>query len=188
MINRYCSKTLVVIFLLLCSFSIKAQTGTQAEKLMTALKGKDRTNAVTLVQSIDSANYRDKDNFSLLMAASMRGYTEVVLVLLDKGAALDFQSNKGETALMEASHQGQTEVVKILLDRGANMDLQSNLGGTALMKASQEGHIEVVRLLLERGANSKLKSKKGRTAYDYADDYSKNKVIRTMLYNDMKKK
>jgi ankyrin repeat protein len=182
------SKALIVIILLLFSNLIWAQKVTVYLKLMDALKAKDLKNALTLVQNIDSVNYRDKDNFSLLMIASKQGYPDVVKVLLEKGALLDLQSNNGETALMEAAHQGYSEIVKILAESGANLDLQTNIGGTALMKASQEGHIEVVRLLLEKGANSKLKSKKGRTAYDYADDYSKNKVIRTMLLNDMKKK
>ena len=94
---------IIAVFLLCSTNGIQAQTDTQAEKLVKALKTTDCTSAKVIVASIDSVDYMDKDNFSLLMYASAYGCIEVVKALLEKGAKLDLQKNTGETALMMAS-------------------------------------------------------------------------------------
>jgi ankyrin repeat protein len=181
--KKYCSTHLITAFLLLCITGIQAQTGTQAEKLMKALKAKDLANALVTAQNIDSVNYRDNSGRSLLMCASENGYTEVCKILLNKGANLDLQASNGVTALNLASQNGHKEVVKLLLEKGAKMDLQAKIGVTALIMAAQEGYIQIVKFLLEKGANPNLKDNTGKTAYDYA----KNNEIKTLLTNYMKK-
>ena len=49
------------------------------------------------------------------MAAILNGHTEVVKLLLEKGAQVDIQDSSGWTALMDAGLKGHTEVVKLLL-------------------------------------------------------------------------
>eukprot|EP00964_Phaeocystis_antarctica_P122364 scaffold86016_cov63-Phaeocystis_antarctica.AAC.3 len=50
-----------------------------------------------------------------LLLASEKGDTEVVKLLLDKGASVDEKDQDGDTALMLAIQEGHTEVVKLLL-------------------------------------------------------------------------
>lgn len=107
---------------------------------MNLLKREDLKKALTLVQNVDDANYSDKDNSSLLMLGSLKGYPEVCKILLDKGAKLDLQANDAFTALMVASQEGHTEFMKLLLDKGAKLDLQDTDGWTALMRASHIIH------------------------------------------------
>ena len=82
-------------------------------------------------------NTRDNEHSSpALMSASYHGHTEIVKLLLDKGADPNIQNEDGETALMKASEEGHTEIVKLLLAKGADPNaLSIPLGETALMKS-----------------------------------------------------
>ena len=66
----------------------------------------------------------EDDRWSALMIASHDGHTEVVKLLLDKGAQVNMQGKDGGSALMIASQNGHTEVVKLLLDKGAQVDAE----------------------------------------------------------------
>ena len=66
------------------------------------------------------------------MTASLKGHTEIVKALLDKGADVNAKSKDGVTALMWASQDGHTEIVKaLLIDKGADVNAKSEKGWTA---------------------------------------------------------
>ena len=48
------------------------------------------------------------------MRASLHGHTKIVRLLLEAGASVNNQNERGETALMFASEYGHTEIVKLL--------------------------------------------------------------------------
>jgi uncharacterized protein len=128
---------MIALFLSLCISNIKAQTGTQTEKLIKELKEKDLTNALKTVQNIDNVNYKDSDGFTILMYASSIGSIDICRILLDKGAQLDLQDIDDATALILASINGHTEGVRLLLEKGANPDLKDNEGKTAINYAKK---------------------------------------------------
>jgi ankyrin repeat protein len=53
------------------------------------------------------------------MAASGGGLTELVKLLLDKGANINAKSDDGTTALILAVRNGKPEVEKLLREKGA---------------------------------------------------------------------
>ena len=57
---------------------------------------------------------------------------EAAKLLIENGADLGLQTEKGETALMYAIKRGFTDIAKKLIDKGANLDLEDNDGITAL--------------------------------------------------------
>ena len=130
---------------------------------------------------LDKAN---KGGYTALQLASMRGHTEVVKLLLDRGASVDEKGEDGDTALMRASYGGHTEVVKLLLDRGASVDEKDTDGNTALMLASQNSHTEVVKLLLDRGASLTEKNNDGDTALVAVNDKNGNTAILALVEFD----
>ena len=73
--------------------------------------------------------------------ATVTGYTEIVNILLDKGADVNTQGwgSRGN-ALEAASRNGHTEIVKILLDQGADMNAMDEIYENALEAASLNGH------------------------------------------------
>lgn len=82
-----------------------------------------------------------------------RDRTEIVQLLLEKGADVRAKSDDGETALLDAARHGYTEIVQLLLERGADVNAKTKYAPTTpLNEASQEGFADVVRLLLENGA------------------------------------
>ena len=59
---------------------------------------------------------------------------EVIKFLVEHGANVDIQNDKGKTALMLAGEN--TDAVRALIEMGANLDLRDNEGNTAMMSGS----------------------------------------------------
>ncbi|KAI1120591.1 ankyrin repeat-containing domain protein [Nemania abortiva] len=95
-----------------------------------------------------------------LSIAAYRGHIEVVRLLLDAGADVNFTVEldpgiDAPTALVEAACEGHLHIVKLLLDRGASVDPEEQLeeGATALQYAAIHGHFKMAQLLISRGAD-----------------------------------
>ncbi|MFV0542851.1 MAG: ankyrin repeat domain-containing protein [Marinicella pacifica] len=75
-----------------------------------------------------------KDPFggsSPLISAALFNQPEIVTLLLDAGANIDFKNNDGSTALHVAAFFCRPDIVKLLLNRGADKSLLNNSGSTA---------------------------------------------------------
>lgn len=101
-----------------------------------------------------------------LHLAARHGYTEVVELLLARGAAIDFGDCYGTTSLHIAILANHLPVVGLLMTRGANLGLFvgcENFSGiadfndedtsvaTPMLLAAYEGHLEIVEKLLNAG-------------------------------------
>jgi uncharacterized protein len=119
-----------------------------------------------------------------LMRAAKAGDTEVVKVLLAKGADPKLTTRFGMTPLMAAAGLGTKEedttgrkkteaeaiaAIKLCLDAGADVNAIDNQGDTALHGAAQKGDDQVVQFLVDHGAKLDIKDKKGRTPLDAAN-------------------
>jgi len=175
--------TLITLFLVIVVNGIRAQTDKKGEDLTEALEAKDCIKATSLVKSIESVDYRDKDANSLLIYAVYFNCKDVINTLLEKKVGLDLQNTDGVTALFVASQEGNTDVVKLLLDNGAKLDLQKTDGATALFIASQDGLTDVVKILLDRGAKVNLTDSNGVTALIIASKNGHTEVVKLLLDN-----
>jgi len=75
-----------------------------------------------------------KDPFggsSPLITAALFDKKEIVIILIEAGADLNFKNNDGSTALHTAAFFCRPEIVKILLDNGINKTIKNNTGSTA---------------------------------------------------------
>ena len=102
------------------------------------------------------------------MGAAVRGHTETVRALLEKGAEVNAKGNTGRTALMEAALEGYTETVRTLLEKGAEVNAKDNAGWTPLFWAAFSRRTDTVRALLEKGADVNAKNKYDDTALIHA--------------------
>ena len=103
---------------------------------------------------VEFVDQKDRDDLLLYtINQSKTQPTEIVRVLLDKGANVNQPTNY-KTALMHAADKGYTEIVSLLLSKGAQVNVQTD-EGTALMEAVSSGHTEVVKILLSAGADIK---------------------------------
>ena len=78
-------------------------------------------------------------------------HSEIVKLLISKGANVNIQNAYGATLLHSASRKGDSSLVKILLSNGAKPNIKDNDGKTPLDIAIKEGHSEIVIILKEHG-------------------------------------
>jgi hypothetical protein len=92
-------------------------------------------NIEALKQHIEAGtNINEKDPFggsSPLISAALFDKPEMVKILLDAGADINFQNNDGSTALHTAAFFCRPEIVKTLIDKKADKTLKNKFGATA---------------------------------------------------------
>ncbi|KFP70703.1 PREDICTED: ankyrin repeat and SOCS box protein 3-like [Acanthisitta chloris] len=91
-----------------------------------------------------------------LHQAAFQGSTEIMKVLLEKGASKNYRDDFGITPLFVAAQYGQLESLRLLVSHGADINCQAKDKATPLLIAAQEGHLECVKLLLTAGADPNL--------------------------------
>jgi ankyrin repeat protein len=104
--------------------------------------------------------------------------------LIEAGADVNAQDNRGYTALIRASGWRYTEIVKLLIEAGADVNAKAEWNGrTALIHASASGdeYIETVKLLIEAGADVNAQDKYGYTALMAASQEGYEKVTKLLI-------
>ncbi|GBG34857.1 Ankyrin repeat and protein kinase domain-containing protein 1 [Hondaea fermentalgiana] len=92
----------------------------------------------------------------------------IIQWLIELGANLDLQDDKGWTALTYAVRNNQPDRAQLLVERGAKLDLKDNEGLTALIFACRNNQHTTAKLLIEGGANLDLQDANGWTALTWA--------------------
>lgn len=122
--------------------------------------GKKRYEAVLVLlsqkpirQSINNAD--EMGGIALLLAAG-RGYTDIVRLLLQKGANVNVNSKSGYTALIEAVRGGHQGVVKELLKRGVCVNKTMGTDGATALDFLKDKNSELGKLLKNKGAKTKV--------------------------------
>ncbi|XP_031779288.1 protein TANC2 isoform X2 [Nasonia vitripennis] len=95
---------------------------------------------------------RDPVGRSALSLAASEGHTNLIDLLLDKGAVLEDTDKEGLTALAWACVRGRLNAAQSLIERGADVNACDKTGRTPLDLAAFQGNPKLVQLLLERGA------------------------------------
>jgi ankyrin repeat protein len=87
-----------------------------------------------------------------LQAAAVKGDTDTVKAMLDKGAKVDARDENGGTALGHAVWFGHLDTVRLLIDRGADVNAGKRDGSTPLQLANSSNHPEIAEVLKKAGA------------------------------------
>jgi ankyrin repeat protein len=116
-----------------------------------------------------------------LMNAAKGGDKTAVQNVINRGADVNEQSNKGKTALMFAASEGHTDVARSLIEHGAKVDVADHYGTTALIVASTSGHDEIVALLLEHNANPNARDQSGSAPLVNAVYFGHTKTVKLLL-------
>ena len=95
--------------------------------------------------------------YTALMVASKNGHKEIVELLVNAGADVNFKNNLHETALMFACQKKDNiEIVKILVNAGANVNDFDDIGitynSTVLNKAIEYNNLDIAKYLVKKGA------------------------------------
>ncbi|XP_076684261.1 uncharacterized protein LOC143377154 [Andrena cerasifolii] len=139
--------------------------------LRAALEKKHTQVAKLLLTSGSKVNsrYKSPSNTALHFAA-LNGDTEIVQMLLDRGANVDAKNVHSKTPLHNAVQSMEAKMISLLLNRGANVDAADKSGVTPLHIAVGKNNKELTTLLLSRGANVEGKGNNARTSRRIAAD------------------
>jgi len=138
--------------------------------LFAAQQGDVESGGTLLHAGADVNDGRKTDRMTALMVAAASGYTELSVLLMDRGANPSLVDQGGYTALHYAALDPKSAaLVKALLDRGANpnarttRDTRANTtsgvslkGATPLFLAASRGHVDTVRALVAGGADPSI--------------------------------
>ena len=92
---------------------------------------------------------------SPLVAAARRGYHDLVVRMLDAGAAIDSTGHDGATAFYGAARAGHVELAKLLLARGAAVDAVVERGPAPLEAVVESRDPELVRTVAARSRDTR---------------------------------
>jgi len=110
----------------------------QEETLFKAATRGERQKVVQLLEEgIDVNAHDEKEGVTALILAAIAGHSDIVELLLSKGADINAQDRKGVTALMYAVSMNRKKVVEMLLNSGVDVTVKDNAGYTALMVAEE---------------------------------------------------
>ena len=187
-------------------------TGCEEGRLFSAAASGDLDEVKRLVVGcgVDPNVKEDDYGATPLHVAAEYGYSEIVEVLLEHGAAPNIREKYGDTPLHYAAMFGNSKVVEVLLEHGADPNARNNFGrtplhyaaafdypkvvkllhkkdlsdydATPLQGAAEFNYPEVVKLLLDHGANPNIQENRyGWTPLHYAAENCHVDVARVLL-------
>jgi len=121
------------------------------------------------------------DEYILLYNACQKGHITIVRYLVNLGANIHKEYNKGETLLFSACEGGNEALVKYLVELGADIHKVNNDGETPLFKACENGHKDVGKYLVEQGADLNKVNNDGKTPLFIANKNGYNDIGKYLI-------
>lgn len=134
--------------------SVNQPLAKPAQRIYTAVQSNDLKAAQKLIKTPELANTKDGLGTPMLQLAAQKGNSDMVRLLLDRGANPDQMNRVGMVPLAFAARFGHTRCVELLLQAGAD---PSKTGETyqltAMMGAAASGDLGIAQRLFEAGAD-----------------------------------
>ncbi|KAF3399901.1 Ankyrin repeat domain-containing protein 50 [Penicillium rolfsii] len=103
-------------------------------------------------------NFCNSDGRTSIFFAVECRPTDLLRLLIDKGALLDWMDNEGRTSLLLAAELGHLDHVRILVESNADINLPDLKGWTPLFWAVSRQHLETAKYLLLIGDTGSAES------------------------------
>ena len=131
--------------------------------------------------------------------------SDIIKLLIEKGASLDIQNDTGKTALMYSIMFDRIDIVTLLLEKGASLDNKDHHGRTAMMYAvfqryvnhgetrctsspfHGDSHYEkfndshIIELLIEKGASLDIQDNEGKTALTISQEKGNEEIVEYIM-------
>ena len=148
-----------VLIVIAALFGTAAPDLSRAGPLHDAARSGDVGRAVELISGGADVEALDDAVLTPLVVAALHGKTEMVQLLLDRGARPDTRDGNGFSALHAAAHGGHCDVVLILLELDVDVNDQNNRASiTPLHAAAERNFVLIAEKLLDNGADQTLRS------------------------------
>ena len=113
--------------------TLKIKTETELKnKLFEAVRDNNISEVEKALSLRADVNSADNDDWTLLICACWRGYTDIVKLLIKHGADVNLIDCDGNTALINACWNGHIDIAKLLIEYGADINIRYRSGQTAL--------------------------------------------------------
>ena len=107
-----------------------------------------------LLQRQVNLNAHSKSSISALRIAISENRKNIVTLLINHGADINYSNQNYGTALQAAALQSEDiSIFEFLLERGANVNARSGKYGTALIAAASKNNVRAIELLVGAGAD-----------------------------------
>ncbi|XP_026811034.1 protein fem-1 homolog B-like [Rhopalosiphum maidis] len=116
-----------------------------------------------------------------LWCAAGTGSIEVVKILVENGANVNFLTETKSSPLRAACYLGHLNIVEYLVEHGANVNITNIYNSTCLMIASHNNHKEVVEYLLIKGADINKQTNCGSTAMHFAAQADNLEIAKLLI-------
>jgi len=161
--NKIKATSLLVILSFSVFFSScgNQRIGTPEEQIVSAVVDGDIEAVRELLKNGVSANTRDKDFDEIdkgapiiffAAAREMPEHFEIVKLLVENGAEINFYHDTAYTPLMTAIENNNVETVNFLLASGADLEMWFPITGSPLSRATKLNHTEIMAVLKSHGA------------------------------------
>jgi ankyrin repeat protein len=123
---------------------------------------------------LQSMNVRDIQGYTPLHRAAAFGHSDIVWLLLSKGAQLDVKNSLAENitpmhaALSIPDSATARATAAPLLCNGVDPNAKLTDNRAPLHTATESGHVQLAEILLRKGADPEARDARGRTALDIA--------------------
>lgn len=148
----------------LLDFGIKINHRDKSGKtaLIYAIASKNRDMTAFLLTKGADVNARVGWNFPLIHAVSSQDI-EVIKLLLENKASVNFENRNKITPLMKATKKADIDVLELLLKAGADINYRNSLGKTVLMYALGSKGKEILNFFIKNGADINAKDNEGKS-------------------------
>ncbi len=170
-------------YLLSVGANVKALDESGGSLLMTAMHGGDPIIIKMILQAgVDINQPNDYGHTPLTVAAQLPDRENIVKLLLDLGANLEYKAGKNKnTALIVAGDRNLVENMKVLMAAGADIETKNVFGSTPFVMAASYEMPDAMRLLIEAGADIDHIENDGDTALLVATYHRDTEVIKILL-------
>ena len=122
--------------------------------------------------------------WTALIWAARSGQTEMVRLLLGRGADINAITKDGFTALVHAVSNKHTETAQLLFEHGADPNLTEDGVSPALPIAAGHGLTDLVRAILDRGGKIDALDDNGHNALNNAVAHNESKTLELLFEYD----
>lgn len=184
-------RSVIILFILILG-PHPAQAVDKTGEIYDAIKSENVEKVkINLAADTNAVNSVVEKRFTLLhFAAEHRSSngTQILKLLLDKGAKVEARNHIGQTPLFCAAIYDNPEGTRILIAEGAKVNARSSDGRTPLDWAAVNGYCDVAKVLIANQADKKTRDSYGNTPLDFAlqgRSDAKGDAALTRQYNDM---
>ena len=117
-----------------------------------------------------------------LHMAAWLGASEIVRLLLERGADIRVKTEDGVSPLCAAALAGNRDTLKILISHGPDLDTPDNSGSTPLLHSIEKESVDCVSLLLNEGASTAMVQKSADTPLHAAVERGNLEIMELLFH------